>query len=467
MKRTKIIATLGPSSSSASKIERLFSAGVDVVRLNTKHNEIAWHKDMVTKVRSAATKLHKPVGIMIDLQGPEIRLETFNGEDIVVKRGSEVVLGMTTPSKGQEFKLSHHEALKSLSKGDKLIVDDGGLVLKVVSKTNRFVVAVAKNSFIVSNNKSINFPEKHLKIESLTQRDLDRLDIAKGGEVDFVALSFVRNKQDVMRLREEMASREIDAQIIAKIENRPALDNLEGIIDASDGVMIARGDLGVEVPLHELAFWQKTIIALCRSKKTPVIVATQMLMSMTVKSMPTRAEATDVANAVFDGADCLMLSEETATGNFPVKAVTEMVNIIRFSESKNLVTPIKATIKDATEAIVDSAFTILAKSDLFDIDAVVVFSETGYTARSISAYRPATKVIVMTNSVRTRNTLTLSYGIKPFFLKFPEGEISLSSLPLDEIVAQGIIKKGSSVLAIHGRKWNDPGATSVVGIFKV
>jgi pyruvate kinase len=358
-------------------------------------------------------------------------------------------------------------ALKSLDEGDEIVFDDGALRFKVAGKKGDSLLIKAEDGYILKNAKSVNIPEKFIDTPSLVEKDLLSLEVATRKKVDFVALSFVRNAKDVKILQGELRKRNITAQVIAKIENRPALNNIEEIVEVSDGIMIARGDLGVEVPLRELAFWQKKIIYICRDANKPVIVATQMLKSMTESSTPTRAEATDIANAVFDGADALMLSEETAIGKYPVKAVKEMASIARFSERQGMIHKLKMEIKDGTEAIVEAVFNILNRSKHVNIDAVIVFTESGYTARAMSAHRPNTPMIAITNNVKTRDYLTLTSGVETYVVEFPEGNFDFSKLPIDVLFKKKLLKKGSVVLATHGRRWNEPGATSVVGLFKV
>lgn len=467
IKKTKIIATVGPAVTTKSKLEKLIRVGVDVFRFNMKHNEPEWHEEMIGLAQKAADTVKKPVGILIDLQGPEIRLKTFNGELVPVKRGDILTLVAVPPKGLHEIQVSHKEALERIEIGDKVLIDNGILNLMVTKKEPYKVELRALNNLVIKNNKAINFPGKNINIPSLIKKDLLMLDVATRKRVDFIALSFVRNASDIKILRREMAKRGIIAQVVAKIENQPALDNLAEIIHETDTVMIARGDLGVEVPIRELAFWQKKIINLCRDSNVPVIVATQMLTSMMVNPLPTRAEATDIANAVFDGTDALMLSEETAIGSYPFEAVTEMVHIAHFSESKGMVHKLDMEIKNATEAIVASAHNILLNSKSVHIGAVIVFTETGYTAKALSALRPQLPIIAVTNSQKTAEILALSYGVIPICVKFPTGEVDVQKLPLEELIDQKLIKRGMNVLVTHGVRWNQPGATNMVGILKV
>lgn len=466
-KKTKIIATVGPATSTQAKLEKLIRLGVDVFRFNLKHNEIDWHEDMIDLAQAAADKVKKPIGILIDLQGPEIRIKTFEGRRIKVARGKIFSISGDEPTKDNEIQVSHKEVLKELNVKDAVLIDDGLLKFRVIKRQNGTATLKAVNSYYVANNKTMNFPGKHINIPSLVEKDLMMMELAVRKKVDFIALSFVRDREDIVILKKEMAKRNINAQVVAKIENQPALDNLEAIIDESDAVMIARGDLGVEVPIKEIAYWQKKIIAMCRVFNKPVIVATQMLKSMTANPFPTRAEATDVANAVFDGTDALMLSEETAMGDYPTQAVAHMAGIAEFSESKDMTSSLNVKVKNATEAIVESAYRILENAKKAHISSLVVLTETGYTAKALSSLRPSLPIIAVTNSQKTAETMALSYGVVPIVVKFPKGEVDVQNLPLDELVDAKLIKKGTNILVTHGVRWNQAGATNMVGVLKV
>jgi pyruvate kinase len=467
MRKTKIVATIGPATESVGTLEKLIKSGVDVVRLNTKHNEVEWHRDMITRVREVARKLDKQIGIILDLEGPEIRIETYKGEKVKIKKGNLIRFVLHKPTSEGEIKVLYKEVIESLEKGCIVLIDNGGISFKVVEKSDSWLTLRALNSYEVGNRKSANFPNNPLNIPSISSRDKKFIDVAKEVPVDFIALSFVRTRDDVLILKRVLKAKGIGADVVSKIENQSALDNLTDIIKVSDAVMVARGDLGVEVPLEQIAFWQKKIVQECREYNKPVIVATQMLRSMVKNPSPTRAEATDIANAVFNGTDALMLSEETAIGEYPIEAVRAMARIAIFNEKKEFIDAFPMEINDATELIVGAAAHVVEKGNSFGLDTVIVFTESGYTAKALSSHRPEMRVIVATDKNDVANKLSMVYGIRPFVVDFPEGLVELDKLPIEKLKNEGIIKDGQTILAIHGRKWKEPGASSVVGFFKV
>ncbi|KKP29270.1 MAG: Pyruvate kinase [Candidatus Nomurabacteria bacterium GW2011_GWF1_31_48] len=295
---TKIVATIGPASDTEEIIEHLIEAGVNVFRFNTKHGTTQWHEERIKRVQQIANKLGKDIGILMDLQGPEIRLETFDKKPIFVERGETLKITVEPTEKFKSICIPRKEVFEALNKGDQILIDDGSIELKVTSVSESLIEAVTEDPGEIGHRKGVNFPGVRVDLPSLIKDDLEKLSMAGVNKVDFVALSFCRTKMDVENLRKELEKRKMKSMVVAKIESREALDNIDEIIEAADGIMVARGDLGVEVPIEELAYWQKKIIEKCRVRNKPVITATQMLQSMIENLRPTRAEATDVANAV-------------------------------------------------------------------------------------------------------------------------------------------------------------------------
>ena len=377
MKLTKIVATLGPASDSPEIIEKLITSGVNIFRFNMKHADIAWHRQRINLVQKIADRLKISIGILIDLQGPEIRLETREHKSVIVKKGDLVEFGVSLQS-GVNVCIPHQIVFDTLKPGDKLLVDDGFYEFEIVEINNKTMTVRSQDDGFINHRKGVNLPGKHINLPSLIDDDLKKLDMAGVNKVDFVALSFSRTKKDIEVLRFEMEKRKIKARIIAKIESQDAIDHLDELIASSDGVMVARGDLGIEVPIEELAYWQKTIINKARIATKPVITATQMLQSMIDNPLPTRAEAVDVANAVFDGTDAIMLSGESASGKYPVKAVQQMAKIALFTEPKVEVIRIDHTPQNQTELLVHGVMAMLDSSQHPGIDKIVVFTESGY-----------------------------------------------------------------------------------------
>jgi pyruvate kinase len=333
--KTKIIATIGPASWDESVMESLLLAGADVFRFNMKHDTPASHKKNIIKAKGVAKKLEQKLEILGVLQGPEIRILTPLGEDLEVKKGDEVIFSSEFIADTPSLKVPDADIIfKELNPGDTILLDDGFQSFVVTDRGNVFLTARAENDYSIVNKKGMNLPGKVVDLPALTDLDLERLDAMAEVGVDYVSYSFVRNANDIALLRKEMDSRGIKAKLVAKIENQSAVDDVDAIIASSDVVMVARGDLGLEVPIEKLAFYQKEIVKKCNLAGVPVIVATQMLQSMITNPRPTRAEAVDVANAVLDGANFIMLSGETAMGDYPADSLKVMRKISSFYEEE-------------------------------------------------------------------------------------------------------------------------------------
>lgn len=468
-KLTKIVATLGPASEDEQIIADLIRAGVNVFRFNTKHGTPEWHELRIKKVQKIADRLKRPIGMLLDLQGPELRINTLNGEDVEVIEGKTVKIGITTEIEGVKISLPHSVVFDILQKGDSVLVDDGYIEGEVERVEQDALYIKMLNSGIIKHRKGVNLPGKAINLPSLIETDLKQLDMASINKIDFIALSFARTKEDIEVLRTEMQKRGMQAQIVAKIESQPALDHLDELIESSDAIMVARGDLGIEVPIEQLAYWQKEIITKCRKADKPVITATQMLESMINHPRPTRAEATDVANAVLDGTDALMLSAETAAGSYPVRSVEYMARIAKFNEQKS--DPcndlLEQKSKDTTEQVTNAAVAMIKNQSDTKIDLVLIFTETGYTARTFASYRLNIPILAVTDSRKTVETLTLSYGITPYYTQFPEGDFISPERMIERLREKDVLQPGQSVLVIHGHHWKKPGLTNSLTVVKV
>ncbi|MFZ5425197.1 MAG: pyruvate kinase [Patescibacteria group bacterium] len=462
-KKTKIISTLGPASEDPQKIKKLIESGVNVFRFNMKHGTVEWHENAIEKVQKIANELEYSLGILIDLQGPEIRIQTKNGEELEIKEGQEIIFTHVFKNDNDLIRIPHKSFFDALEEGDKFSIDDGFIRFVVTKKETNRLTAGTLDDAIVKNNKGLNLVGKDIDLPSMIDDDIERLHLAVRKKVDYVALSFVRTKHDVIALKQEMKRKKINAQIVSKVESQKGLDNIEEIIDESDVVMIARGDLGIEVPMEQITYHQKQIINKCRLAHKPVIVATQMLQSMIEYPLPTRAEATDVANAVFDGTDAVMLSGETATGKYPLKAVEAMSKILAFNEEKAEVTKFNTIPTNATELIVRAAEDIAEHAFEPKTKFIVVFTETGYTAKVLSSFRPKIPIIAVTHNQKTVETLTLSYGVTPVKVKFPKsGRLISPDAVLQKIKELKLVHKGDNILLIHGQHWQKPGQTNAI-----
>jgi pyruvate kinase len=464
-KRTKIIATLGPATESPEMIEKLIEAGANVFRFNMKQADVDWHDKAIKKANDIAKKMGKTVGTFIDLQGPELRLETKDKEDVLVGGKEEVKFSLKLDKDPTTVSVPNKAFFEAINKGDVFLIDDGLLEFTVTKKSKDSLYATTSADCVIKHRKGLNLPGIDIELPSLIKDDLERLDMAgKNNLVDFVGLSFARSKKDIQVLRKEMDKRGIKAQIVAKIENQKAIQNIDEIIEYADGIMFARGDLGIEVPVERLAYYQRNIIKKCRIARKPVIVATQMLESMSSNSRPTRAEVTDVANAVFYGTDAIMLSGETAIGKYPVEAVETMTSIALFNEKKAILYDLENKAKNPTELIVYAA-NAMTESDI-RIDAFVVFTESGYTASVLSSLRPMAPIIAVTDQEKTVEYSTLSYGVVDF-CKTACNEKMDRLDTIENLKKEGILSKGDNIVMIHGTREKYPELTNSIMLMNI
>jgi pyruvate kinase len=466
-KRTKIIATVGPACEDPQVMSELIKSGVNVFRFNMKHGDVAWHKKYIIQAREIAQNLNQSIGILIDLQGPEIRIKTFEGKILDIKKGDLVKFTNNIDNLNDTEKViysSQKNIVSSLDTGDRVVIDDGALFFSIQEKASDYVVMQSFSENPLKNNKSLNVIDKDVDLPSLTDEDKVRLTVADELKVDFIALSFVREVNDLKFLKDEMASRKIEAKIISKIENKKGIQNIDSIIDESYGIMVARGDLGIETPIEGVTFIQKELIKRCRAKSKPVIVATQMLESMINSKFPTRAEAADVANAVFDYTDCVMLSGETAYGANPIDVVQIMSRICSYNESVTPDSQFEYSEFDNTKYIAQAAFNI-AKAH--NINKIVALTETGYTSRVLAALRPKADIITVSDFEDTVAMLNMSYGVYAFKTKYSISDLSSYDKIMEELVKQGILAKGESIVAIHGQQFGLPGGTNSLMIVEV
>lgn len=473
MSLTKIVATIGPASESSEMIERLILSGVNVFRFNLKHNELSWHKEKILLVKQISEKLKIPVGVLIDLQGPEIRLMTPNAQDVVVKLGQKVVIKRHKSK--DSFTLSDDIVLESMKEGGKIVVDDGKFVFLVSESSKNEVTLEALSEGILKTRKTLNIPGIYCPLSALTKHDKEAITSFSDLPVDFVALSFVRNTQDVEKLRAFMKKKGMSARIISKIETKLAIDNIDEIIDVSEGIMVARGDLGVEVPLEQVPFYQKAIIKKCLERGFPVITATQMIHSMIDRPYPTRAEISDIANASYDMTDTVMLSEESAAGSYPERAVTVMNKTIDFNEKKVFIDDTREVfnfhIADIEEMLCDTAYNMYLqfKKKDFKFGGFIVFSETGRTARKLSRYRPNLPIYVFTPNKRVRDSLTLNYGVVPILQPkiFKKGKvIRIEDMQnaLAHLKKMKLYDTRKHYILFYGDNWMVEGRTSTLKI---
>ncbi|MDK9718025.1 MAG: pyruvate kinase [Trichlorobacter sp.] len=466
-RRTKIVATLGPASNSPDMIERLLGAGVDLFRLNFSHGSLEDKASLINSIRAVAAKLGREVGILADLQGPKIRTGKMAGEGLLLQKGQEVVI-TTVDVLGADGLIPtiYTELPRDVTRGARILLDDGLLELKVLAIEGEEVRCLVVNGGLLKNNKGINLPGVKVSAPSLTEKDLADLDFCLWVDVDYIALSFVRTHEDVEQIKRIIYSAGKDIPVVAKIEKPEALRNFNKILKVTDAVMVARGDLGVEIQAEKVPLIQKKIIQACNQAGKPVITATQMLESMIINPRPTRAETSDVANAIIDGTDAVMLSGETASGAHPIAAVETMARIALDVETAGygsrpnapvLMTP---SIAHAVgEAACRAATSLKAK-------AIAVFTQSGSTAALISRFRPAIPVVAFTNAVEIQRKLSIYWGVRTQPIKMLESMEQQIALAEQSLLAAGL-RKGDIVVIIMGTPIEARGSTNLVKIHKL
>ena len=467
MRRAKIVATLGPATDSYENIRAIIEAGVDVARMNLSHGSYDVHEAIYKTVRKAAADAGKSVGIFVDLQGPKIRLGKFENGPHYLEKGDvfkitiEEMMG-TKDMCGTTFK----GLCGDVKPGDALLIDDGKVTLIATEVTDTVVTTVCEIPGYVSNNKGINLPGVAVNVPALSEKDEADLRWGLKLGVDMIALSFVRNAADIVRVHEIMAEEGIFVPTIAKIEKPQAVEALEEIIDAFDGIMVARGDLGVELPLEQVPLVQKRAVELSRRWAKPVIVATQMLESMIEAPRPTRAETSDVANAILDGADAVMLSGETSVGKWPVITVETMAKIIESTEENGLDRiPALGTRPHTHSGAVSLAAVEIA--ELLGCKFVCVFTESGDSFRRVSRLRSSVPLLAFTPSETMRNRLSLSWGAKSYLVA-PVKHTDQMMAQVDELVlANGLAKVGEEVVVVAGTPPGIPGSTNSLKVHRV
>ncbi|HCC22771.1 TPA: pyruvate kinase [Candidatus Falkowbacteria bacterium] len=477
MSRTKIVCTIGPVSKSQKVLKDLISNGLNVARLNFSHGTHPEHKKLITNIRAVAEKMGRTVALLQDLQGPRIRIGDIGSAERQLKAGEKVIITTGAISKGgKKIPITYDQLHTEVEPGQRILIVDGLIQLTVDKVAGRDIHATVIIGGAIATHKGVNLPDTSLSIPALTDKDKQDVEFGVENEVDYMALSFVRSAKDVYDLKYLIKSYEKKLKkknrnpirIVVKIERNEAIDNLDEIIEATDAVMIARGDLGIELPAEDVPLMQKMIIDRCLDKAKPVIVATQMLDSMIHNPRPTRAEVSDVANAVIDHTDALMLSGETATGAYPVETVSYMTRIIEKTEGSNyddLVPEIHAKkIEPANEAIGRIA-NILANS--VDAKLILVASISGYAGRVISRYRPELPILVACDDDRVRRQLILSWGVVPFIIPTCRTVEELIDRSISYLKTVHLITKGDKIIIIAGEPVGMSGDINLVEIKEI
>lgn len=460
MRRAKIVATLGPATSSYEGIKALMEAGVNVIRMNLSHGTPDVHEEIHRTVRQVAEDLALPVGILVDLQGPKIRLEKFAEGPHELQPGDTFTITTRDVEGTKELVGTTYKGLPGdVKAGDTLLIDDGKVRLEALSSDGENVVTKVIVGGLVSNNKGINLPGVAVSAPALSDKDETDLRWALALGCDYVALSFVRSAADAVRVREIMSEAGVSVPVIAKVEKPEAVAHLEEIIDAFDGIMVARGDLGVELPPETVPVIQKRAVELSRRMAKPVIVATQMLESMIESPVPTRAETSDVANAVLDGADAVMLSGETSVGKYPAVTVATMARILQSSEEQGLSRIPPLGTKPRTQG---GAITLAAAEVAEFVEAryVCIFTESGDSARRMSRLRSEIPMLAFTTTESTRRRMALTWGIDSVLVERVTHTDAMYPQVDKVLLARGLAQKGDKVVVISGSPPGVPGSTN-------
>ncbi len=470
MRKTKIVCTIGPASESPEMLDRLVEAGMNVARLNFSHGNHEEHAVRIQRIREAAEKANKIVGILLDTKGPEIRTHQMKDDSIELVTGQNIEISMSeVEGTAERFSITYEQLIEDVHIGSVILLDDGLIELRVESldTANGIINTIVENAGTLKSKKGVNVPGVSVQLPGITEKDAQDILFGIEQNVDFVAASFVRRSSDVMEIRGLLEKNNgSHIQIIPKIENREGVDNIDEIILVSDGLMVARGDLGVEIPPEEVPLVQKSLIEKCNSAGKPVITATQMLDSMQRNPRPTRAEASDVANAIFDGTDAIMLSGETAAGIYPVESVKTMDRIAETTEAalnyKQIVSNRrKEKESNMTEAIGQAvAYTALN----LKVQAIIAPTESGTTAKMISKYRPGAPIIAVTSAERPARKLTLVWGVQPIIGASVHSTDELLENAVDESLKHGYVKHGDLVVITAGVPVGHAGTTNLMKV---
>ncbi|MCE7932976.1 MAG: pyruvate kinase [Chlorobi bacterium CHB2] len=472
LQHTKILCTLGPATATKERIRQLILAGADAVRLNFSHSKYEVHRKLAEMTREVSAELERHIAIIQDLQGPKIRVGTLPDGPVLLRPAERVILTTDAVASGDKrIPVQYKQLADDVRTGDSIFLDDGLLRLRVVAKSGRNIACDVINGGLLKEHKGVNLPGVNVSEPSLTAKDRRDLEFGLSLGVDYVALSFVRSAKDIFDLKRLIAKHGKTTPVIAKIEKIEAIRELDAIIMATDAVMIARGDLGVELPSYEVPLLQKRIIRKCRELGKPVITATQMLESMVQNPRPTRAESSDVANAVYDGTDVVMLSAETSVGAFPVESVMTMNDILRSTESVVRFDPNwKRTTTGETEMeMAENAVAVAAcvLSSQVNASAILCLSYTGNTARTMSRQRPDAPIIVMTQDLDVCRRLCIYRGIYTVTIEQPDDTEDAVSMMKRAAIEAGVVEEGDTVIITTGYPLDEKASTNMIVVDRV
>ncbi|MHA7959029.1 pyruvate kinase [Streptomyces sp. L500] len=467
MRRSKIVCTLGPAVDSFDQLKSLIEAGMNVARFNMSHGSHSEHEERYNRLRKASEETGRAVGVLADLQGPKIRLETFADGPVELVRGDEFTITAEDVPGDRTICGTTYKGLPGdVAKGDQILINDGNVELRVTEVDGPRVKTIVIEGGVISDHKGINLPGAAVNVPALSEKDVEDLKFALAMGCDMVALSFVRDAKDVQDVHRVMDQVGRRVPVIAKVEKPQAVDNMDEVVMAFDGVMVARGDLAVEYPLERVPMVQKRLIEKCRRNAKPVIVATQMMESMITNSRPTRAEASDVANAILDGADAVMLSAESSVGAYPIETVKTMSRIVEAAEQELLskgLQPLVPGKKPRTQggSVARAACEI---ADFLGGKALVAFTKSGDTARRLSRYRTTQPILAFTTDAATRNQLTLSWGVETFVVPHVDNTDAMVDLVDAELLKLKRYTEGDIMIITAGSPPGIPGTTNMVRV---
>ena len=464
-RRTKIVATIGPATQSKEIITDLIKAGVTTFRLNFSHGDHKDHAERIKTIREVSTILDLDVGILQDLQGPKIRLGRFKDGPVKVKKGDKLVLTSNEVDCNNNIaNVTYEKLVQEVSVGKRILLDDGKIVMVVerVDINSNLLECMVNVGGVLSNIKGVNFPDVQLSVKDLTNKDKEDLKFGLNAGVDWIALSFVRNPSDINEIKDLINKNGYSTPVVAKIEKFEAIDQIDTLLPLCDGVMVARGDLGVEMPAEEVPLLQKQLISKANTLGIPIITATQMLDSMASNPRPTRAEVSDVANAILDGTDAVMLSNETAVGDYPVEAVETMATIARRIERDYPLKAIESHLPSTIPNAISAAVSNIARQ--LEAGAIIPLTKSGSTARNVSKFRPPTPILATTTERSVARRLQLVWGVTPILVKKDERTAKTFSLAVQIAQEMGILKQGDLVVQTAGTLTGISGSTDLIKV---
>jgi pyruvate kinase len=463
-RRTKVVATLGPASSDQTTIDRLFQAGADVFRINMSHTSHDRMRELVASIRAVESEHNRPIGILVDLQGPKLRLGAFKNDAAEIDKGQDFVFDTnSTPGDATRVHLPHAEIFAAIKPGDTLLIDDGKLRLQAIETSPQRIVARVEVGGKMSNRKGVSLPDTVIPLAALAAKDIADLEAALDAGTDWVALSFIQRPEDVAEAKKITRGR---AAVMAKIEKPQAVTRLDDILDLADGLMVARGDLGVEMPLERVPGVQKDMTRACRRAGKPVVVATQMLESMIASPVPTRAEVSDVATAIFDGADAIMLSAESAAGQYPIEAVATMNRIAEQVERDAIYLPSLHVLHTEPEATGADAVAAAARqvAETIDLSAIVCWTSSGSTGLRVARERPQCPIIAISPIVAAGRKLSVVWGIHTVIAEDAHDQDDMVERACRLAIKEGFAKAGQRIIIVAGVPLGTPGATNMMRI---